>query len=116
MILDATTDSLEIVLAGAVSTSQVQVTVAYSELDAAAGTVTPGSATTQSNNTTAVTILAAPAAGKQRVVDSILVYNKDTASATPTIQFNDNGTIRPLKKKALATTEDFVFIRGRGWG
>lgn len=115
MILHATTDSLEIVLAGAITTNQLPVVVAYTELDAAAGTATPARTRSASNSTTPATILAAPASGKQRIVDSIVVYNKDTAAATVLLQLNDNSTVAILKRQALAAGESLVWTRAAGW-
>ena len=113
--LDATTRSLQIKLAGAVSTYHLPVLVSYSEYDDAAGTLTLAANETQTNNTTAVSILAAPASGKTRSVDHVNVYNKDTASATVTVQFDDGGTARELVKATLASGETLQYVRDRGW-
>lgn len=116
MILDTVNRTLEIDLAGSVTANQLPVTVFYSECDEAAEQVTPAPERSLTNNTTAVTILSAPASNNQRVVDSINVYNADTVAATVTIQFNDNGTIAILKKKTLASGETLAWTRGSGWG
>ncbi len=116
MFLDATTKTLEIVLGGAITTNQLPVVTSYSELDVASGAATPRPQRAVSNSTTPVTILSAPASGKQRVVDSIIIYNKDTVSADVYVQLNDNSTIAILKKKTLAAGESLVWTRGAGWG
>jgi len=113
MILDAITKSLEIVLAGAVTANQLQVVSAWADITST--TFTPGETDTQSNNTTAVTIVAAPAASTQRQIKEVIVYNKDTASATVIIQYNSNSTIRILVRITLLTLETLVYREGIGW-
>lgn len=116
MILDTTAKKLQVLLAGAVTTNELPVVVAYSELDAAGGTLTPSASDTATSGATPVDILAAPAASKQRVVDYLSVHNRDTASATVTIQMDVSGTARILKKATLAAGEALVYTRGSGWG
>lgn len=53
------------------------------------------------NNTTAVTVVAAPSAGVRRTVASITVYNADSANATVTIQLNNASTLRIIQKVVL---------------
>lgn len=113
IVLAATTSSLEIDLAGAITTSNLPVVSTFVDWD---GTdYTPGATTTASNGTTAVTIVAAPAASTQRQVKLITVYNLDTVAATVTLQYNDNGTLRTLVKVALETGEHLVYTDGEGF-
>jgi len=66
------------------------------------------------NSTTAVTIVAAPAASTRRIVRSIVVQNKDTASVTLTLLYDNNATQRQICKVALAANDtlsvDDVFV------
>src|SRR3990167_8711328 len=95
MYLDATTKTLEIDLAGAVSTNQLQITGSYVDISQSTFAVTAmGTISTQTNNTTVVTIVAAPGASTTRVIKTLNVRNADTASALPWIQLNDNATLR----------------------
>ena len=55
------------------------------------------------NNTSTVTVLSAPSSSHVKIARNITVYNKDTASATVTLQFNANGTTYILLKQTLAT-------------
>jgi len=112
MILDAVTKSLEIVLAGVVTANQLHVVSSWADITTAA--FTPGETDAQSNNTTAVTIVAAPAASTQRQIKEVIVYNKDTASATVIIQYNNNSTIRILVRITLLTLETLVYREGIG--
>jgi hypothetical protein len=106
IILDATTKSLEVKLAGAITTNQLDVACHAVDLlstdQSVSATVNTDIAT---NSGTAVTIMAAPAASHTRVVKSLTVYNKDTVDAVVTVQKNDNGTLFILVKVTLATGE-----------
>jgi hypothetical protein len=113
LILDATTKSLEIDLAGAVSANELPVTAHYTDITTTL--YTPGSNDTQTNGSTAVTIVAAPAASTQRHVESISVYNADTAAATVTIQLNNNSTLRIITKVTLQPGEQLFYEDGMGW-
>jgi len=113
MILDAITKSLEIVLAGAVTANQLQVVSSWADITTTA--FTPGETDAQSNNTTAVTIVAAPAASTQRQIKEIIVFNKDTAAAIVKIQLNNNTVIRQLIQTTLQTLESLIYREGMGW-
>lgn len=100
MILDATTKTIEVVLEGAVSTNQLDVTSGYAD-SFPGGAFLPGEQDTSTNGATPVTAVSAPAANVQRMVNEVRVYNKDTATHTVTIQLNDNGTRRVLQKQSV---------------
>ena len=112
MILDATTKSLEVFLAGAVATAQLPIFVGYA--DYTPTTFTPASSDTQTNNTTPVTIMAAPAASVQRQARFAFIYNADTAAATVTVRLNNNGTFRNVVKRTLQPGETLSYD-GRVW-
>lgn len=63
------------------------------------------------NSTTAVTAVSAPASSKRRLIKSISVHNKDTASSTVTVQLNNSGTKYILTKKTLAADETLLYER-----
>lgn len=110
MILDATTKSLEIVLAGAVATTQLPYVVSYVDLLSSDQSVSAvGSNDGASNNTTAVPILAAPASGHTRMVKFLSVSNIDTAAVTLTLRYNDNGTFRTILKVVLAVGDQVIY-------
>lgn len=101
VILDATTKTLKGVLAGAITTTQPDYVIAWA--DSTSTTFTEGSSNGAFNSTSDVTLVAAPAASTRRVIKSITVYNRDTASITFTLKFDDNGTQRFLTKQTLAS-------------
>lgn len=63
--------------------------------------LTPGSADGVSNDTTDVTVVAAPAASTQRTVGVITVFNSDTASATVTVKYVNGASGRVVYEEAI---------------
>jgi hypothetical protein len=99
IVLTETTDNLEIVLGGSVTTNQLPVLASWRDITTTA--YTAGRTQSATNNTTDVVIVASPASSTQRVVDYISVYNNDTATQTVTIKFDANGTERILFKGVI---------------
>jgi hypothetical protein len=76
MLLDTTNKSIQILLDGSVTSTQLPVTVSY--VDNNNTGATEGSFDTQTNDVTPVTIVSAPDSTSQRKIMEILVYNADT--------------------------------------
>lgn len=100
IILDTTTKKLQLVL-GEAATTELDYTVAWA--DSTDTDVTEGNSNGTSNDTTAVDIVAAPAASTRRIIKDISVYNNDNISHTFTINYNDNGTLRKIWTGTLAS-------------
>lgn len=115
IVLDATTKSLQILLGGAVTTNQLVFTASYADYIASPAAFTPGANDGATNNTTAVTLVAAPAASTQRQVKRINVYNADTAQATVTIRLNNGGTLRTMLTVTLQTGERIEYEDAEGF-
>lgn len=113
LILSATTDTIQVVLGGAVATTQLACVASYRDITTT--TFTPGRNVTLSNSTTDVNLVPAPSASTQRVIDLLNVYNADTAPATVTIKFDANGTEYILWKDTLPSGETLSYVEGRGW-
>lgn len=111
--LDSTV-KLQAVLAGAVSTTQPQITVCASD-QSSAGYAGLAPVRTATNNTTDVDILAAPAASTFRDVDFLNVLNRDTASITITIKFDQGGVDTIITTVTLLTLETLQYVHGSGW-
>lgn len=109
IILDATTKTLEVILNGAVTTNQLDYHVDFVDLDASFVISTASESDGTSNNGTAVTMLAAPAANHTRQVKFLTVYNKDTVAAVVTVRINNNGTFRNLVKTTLAVGDTLQY-------
>ncbi len=113
LILSQTTDNLQVVLAGAVTTNQLNCFASWR--DVTTTDYTPGRSVINTNNTTDVDAVAGPAASTQRVVDFVSVYNADTAAAIVTVKFDANGTEYPIVKVTLAAGETLEYVEGSGW-
>lgn len=109
IVLDATTKSLELVLAGAVTTNQLPFVASY--LDGSTAGANDGA----TNNTTAVTAVAAPRASVQRQVKFLGICNVDTVAATVTVRYNNNGTLRTLANVALSSGSHLIYTESEGW-
>lgn len=112
MIL-AASQSLEIDLNGAVAANQCRYVVNWHR-HRAEDKIAPQCSTGVSNNTTAVTMLAAPDAGEVNVIDYLSIYNQDTGPLRIFVQINDGGTVRIMFDFTLATLESMEYVRGAG--
>lgn len=113
IVLDGSTKSLELVLAGAITSNQLPFVASY--LDNTASGETPIENDGATNNTTAVTVVAAPSGGSLRRVTFVSVFNRDTAAATVTVQLNNNGTGRILCKVTLAVGSTLTYTDDEGF-
>lgn len=114
MILDATTKKLQVVLAGAITSAQLQVNVSWADTQNGA-TFVPGSNSAVTNSAVAVDIVAAPAASTQRQVKELTVQNTDSAAAAVTVQTVDGANTRKNIVVTLQTGETLFFSAGQ-WG
>lgn len=116
LILQNTTDTIQIVLGGAVTANQLQCVSSYRDIAfTPSDAFTPLRNVVNTNDTTDVNIVAAPAASTYRVIDYIGVYNNDTASATVTIKYDANGTEYILWKGVVASTQRLEYTDGNGF-
>lgn len=60
------------------------------------------------NDTTAVTLVAAPSSGQRHVVRSIMVINRDSADVTVTVRYINGANTRELVVIALAPNDALV--------
>ena len=106
------------VLSGAVATNQLPVTASFMDTASTAYQTiraSGGSQLANTNNTTAVDIVSAPRAGYIRTINNISVRNNDTATATVTIRYNDNGTLYNIIQSALTTLDQLYYTDSAGW-
>lgn len=113
IILSSTTDSLQVVLASAITTNQLKCYVAYR--DTTATTITPNRAVANTNSTTPVTLLSAPSASQQKIVDYLSIYNSDTTDAVVTVYINSSSTTYKLTETTLSPGEKLEFQEGQGF-
>ena len=116
--LDNMTVKLQIVLAGNVATNQLDCAVSFTDHNISNELTRGATKRTNTNQTTDVDICDALGSGKNgyvRNIDSISIYNKDTASATVTVKYDDGGTEHIIAKIVLATLEQAHYEHGYGW-
>lgn len=113
IILSTVNDNLQVVLGASVATNQLQCFTSWR--DRTSTTYTADRTVINTNDTTDVTIAAAPAASTQRIIDFISIYNTDTANAEVTIKFDVSGTEYVLFKTVLATGEKLEYQEGQGF-
>jgi len=100
LVLDATTKSITVAMSGAPATTNPDFVTAYSDDNGT--TFVEGSSDGALNGTSQVTLVSAPSASTRRLIKTIYIENKDTASVTLTITLNNNGTLRNIAKVTLA--------------
>jgi len=113
IILTNTTDKVQVKLSATVAANQLPCFASYR--DTTTSTISASRNVLNSNNITAVDLVGSPASSTQRIVDYISVYNADTAAATVTIQFNDNGTLYSLYVVSLSAGEKLEYQEGTGF-
>lgn len=113
MIIDNTNETIELVLGGAVTTSQASFTCAFNEFSTStfSGNETNGT----SNNTTPVTLISSPSAGFQRQLRELIIENNDTASMTVIIRFNNTSVTRIIMKATLDIGDSLTYTADGGW-
>ena len=111
--LDTTSTILQTVLGAAITTTALEYVVCYSDHTSTA--YTGGQQRSTSNNTTDVTICAAPGSSTVRDVDYVSIYNKDSVQATVTVKYDVSGTEHILVKTILGVASTLQYIHGLGW-
>ena len=109
IVLDSTTDNLQVVLNAAITTNQLQ--CVSSRRDITTTWYTPGRTVTNTNSTTDVNLVWSPAASTQRVIDTVSIYNNDTVVAYVTVKLDANGTERILTRVPLAAGERLEYSK-----
>lgn len=99
---------LQVVLAGAITTNQLQCSVSYTDRRAD-GVRSEGLQTADTNSTTDVDVCSAPKSGDIRIIDSVMIYNKDTVDATVILKIDDGGAETILIRTTLAPNETLVY-------
>jgi hypothetical protein len=116
ILLDSTLKSLEVVLAGAKTTTDCPYVSSFMDISQSTfGMSGASSSDGTSNGVTTVAVIAAPAASTTRQVKYFSLFNADTAAVTPTIRYNDNATIRKIITVTLQVGERLDFICEKGW-
>jgi hypothetical protein len=113
MLLDTTTRKLQVLADATATTTESPVVATYADLTTT--TTTPAATNTITNGTTAVDVVAAPAASTQRQILFLSIYNADTVSRIFTVRYNDNGTLRIIIKVTLDAGQAVIYTSHGGW-
>lgn len=113
MILTANMN-LEAVLGGSVSANQPVAHVVYVDWNPQGNPAPPAMTRTALNNTTDVTILAAPVGNPTREVLEVNIFNADSASVALTLK-TDDGTERKLITRTLTTLQTLNWKKNYPW-
>jgi hypothetical protein len=114
LILQSTTDALEVFLNAAHTTNPLRVVAFWRDTEAGS-TFVPGRTVINTNGVTPVNASGSPASNTQRIVDYLSVFNSDTANKTVTVRLNDNGTTYELFEVVLGAKEKLEYVDGRGF-
>ena len=113
IILTATTDKIQAVLAGNVTANQLQCYASYRDITTTL--YTPGRNALNTNNTTDIDLVGSPGDSTQRIIDYISIYNADTVASTVTVKLDANGTETILFKGQLGIGEKLEYTNEGGW-
>ena len=111
----SSTDKIQAVLAGAVTTNQVRCVASWQDITSAGMTLPQSSSQLLTNDTTAVDVVAAPSASTNRQVVHVTFYNADTVAATITIQKDVSATDYIIVKALLQAGDTLEWSRETGW-
>lgn len=112
LVLDSTTQSIRAKFSTAISTSQVDFTVHYADVDATSGTLTEGSNLKNTSGETANTffsVLSSPSSGYKRVLRNITIYNGDTVSHDVSLSIYNSTSDFVFSKVTLGAGESWDF-------
>jgi hypothetical protein len=111
MILDATTKSIQVILGEVKTTNDCDITAAWG--DYVGQSFVPGANDTATNGTSAVTLVAAPIAGVQRLCTEITFHNNDTVTHSVSFELLDTATTRIFRYNAsVPAGGDFSYVPG----
>lgn len=117
IVLNSATKSLEVLLDVAATTDQFDWVASYVDIIGGPPPTSflSGAADGVTNDTTAVTLVAAPGAGTQRQVKILTVYNADTASAVVTVRYNNGVSTRKICVVNLVPGSTLFYTDGEGF-
>ena len=114
--LDSTTKTIVAKLSGAVTTTQPDYNSSWDDIRALpTRDIIPGSTDGLLNDTSYVTIAAAPAASYYRNIKYVSIYNADTVTVQATVYLDNNGTKRALITATLEPGYALIYNDGYSW-
>lgn len=113
IVLANTTDTVEVVLNAAHTTTALNVVSSWRDITATG--YTPGRTLVNTNGTTPVIAAGAPAASTQRVIDYIGIWNSDTTNKVVTVIYDASGSNFILFSASIGPGERVTYQEGIGW-
>lgn len=113
MVLDSTTESINIVLSGAVSSNQLQFYASYNTITSTSITPTKNQGTT--NSAVPVSLVPPPSSGQQNQLRSCSVYNADVSPATVVITYSGSSGSAVVFSAAIDVDETIQYSFDNGW-
>jgi len=111
----SSTDKIQVVLGGTITTNQLPCVASWQDITSAGMTLPQLSSQINTNNTSEVDLVAAPAASTNRQVVYLTVYNNDTVAATVTVIKDVSATNWILAKVTLQSGDTLQWSREGGW-
>lgn len=112
MVLDSTTECINVVLSGTVNSSQLQFYASYNTI--ASASITPAKNQGTTNNAVPTVLVPAPSSGQQNQLRSCSIYNADTRPATVVITYS--GTSNSVVfSAAIDVDETIQYSFDSGW-
>jgi hypothetical protein len=113
IVLPTTSDRLEVALAGAVATNELDCYAAWRDITTT--TYVADRQTTPTVGALDANLVPPPPASTQRVIDFISIYNRDTAPATVTVKHDLSTIERILWRGQLLPGESLYYNDGAGF-
>lgn len=113
--LDTTTRKLQVVMAGAKTTTQPTCFVSFYDENNEGLDTKGASQVANFNDTTDVDVCAAPRQNFVRNIDTICISNIDTAAAVITVKIDDGGSDSIIQKKSVPAGSNLNYSDGQGW-
>jgi hypothetical protein len=110
--LASVNDRLQIITSAAAT---LHVHASWVDVNTSSGVVTPGRTNTIITTATTTNVVAGPAAGVQRNVKTLHIFNPDGISNDITVQLTDGTIVSQLWKGALATNETIEYTDQGGF-
>lgn len=110
IVLLSTTESLQVVLDAAPATNQLPCVPSWADIGGSAGGVP-----VPTNGTTAVTVVPAPASSVARVINSLSIPNRDTATRIVTVNKVVSAVSYQIIKVSLPTGFQLYYQNNGGW-
>ena len=113
MILDSTTDAINVFLSGNVQTTQLDICSAYNIISSTS--LTPAKIQATTSNLTPINILPPPSSNQQTQLRFCSIYNADTTNASVVVEYTGNTGRSIIFMSSLDAGDSIQFTHNKGW-